>query len=293
MNITVNKIKDNITGSISSFETSKKYSVPFDAEVFKKLQDFEEALGNAQTVEEAKTIMNDASEYVDNMNAGKSTIERIIPYLVLNKNSGTYHLTQNGATSSVAIPKIFVDKVLKAHEEQLPIEPFVKTWIWFLRNPNLNPLKAENFVKYITTEVVDYDEVDKLIEEGYSDEVATQMSTYNDVSITRNGLLSTYKYVDVKNWKYDDQGEQIERYKKSLVDQETGEMKVEYPDISEDWYLIPPVMKESGDACIVTGESKPTHRVKVGAVHSLPDWSYVNCNDNTSCVKGLKSVVSC
>ena len=50
------------------------------------------------------------------------------------------------------------------------------------------------------------------------------------------------------------------------------------------------MMGSSGDAFYCEGPNgyaKPGHFIKVGCTHRLPDWSYVNTDDNRSCVKGL------
>lgn len=285
MNFTVNKIKDYISGSIGS----TKYSVKFNPELFAKLQDIEAKISEADSIETVKTLLAEAQQLTQRNH--QAEITTVIPYLSFNDKSQRYYITQNGKVSSVPVPKVLTEKILKAYEESTPIEPFVKAWIWFLRNPKFSLHKAELFAKYITTTVVDFEEKAKLVEEGYSDEVATKMATYNDVSITKNGLISTYKYVTIKDWKFDEHGKMIERYKK-VYNEETGEytevdkpVKGETP--LEDWYLLPPVMLERGEACEVSSETAPTHRVKVGSVHKLPSWDSVNCNDSASCVKGL------
>ena len=285
MNFTVNKIKDFISGTIGS----TKYSVKFEPELFKKLQEIEESISTADSVEKVKFLLEEAKKLTQRNH--QAEITSVVPYLAFNAKSERYHITQNNKTSSVPVPKVLADKILKAYEEQTPIEPFVKAWIWFLRNPKFSLAKAEKFAKYITTTVLDREEFDKLVAEGYSTETAMKMATYNDVSITKNGLISTYKYVTIKNWKYDDQGKIIERYKKIYNSEDGSFIEEGKPEINvtplEDWYLLPPVMLEGGEKCILSTDSEPTHRVKVGAVHSLPSWDSVNCNDNQSCVKGL------
>jgi hypothetical protein len=285
MNITVNKVKDFITGTIGS----TKYSVKYTEQLFKALQEVEEKVSSASTMEEVNALLEEAV-LLTKRNFNQELTE-IIPYLSYNDKSQKYYLTQNGKTSSIPMPKVLVDRMMKAHEENTPIIPFVKAWTWFLRNPKFSLDKAERFARYITTLVVDQEEKSKLMEEGYSDSVATQMATYNDVSITKNGLISTYKYVTIKDWKFDEHGKQIERYKK-LYNEENGTyIEVDKPVKGEtpleDWYLLPPVMMERGEPCLVSYQSEPTHRVKVGGIHALASWNSVNCNDNASCVPGL------
>jgi len=285
MNLTVNKLKDVITGTIGSH----KYSITFNQEIYNQLIALETELETAKTVEEANAILVRAKDLTSEKIS--DTLVSKFDYLVYNTTSNQYFIKSKNKVSSHPIPKALVDKILKAQEEGLPVEPLLKAWTWFLRNPKFSTQKAEYFAKYITTTVVDTVEKAKLMKEGYSDEVATRLATYNDVSITKNGLLSTYKYATIKDWKYDEHGKVIERYKK-VFNEETGEYtQPDKPIVGEtpleDWYLLPPVMRESGEACLVSGEEKPTHRVKVGAVHSLPSWDSVNCNDGSWAVKGL------
>jgi hypothetical protein len=124
-----------------------------------------------------------------------------------------------------------------------------------------------------------------LVEEGYSDEKATELATFNDVSITKNGLLSTYKYARIKYKKFDKtSGDDVDRYDVTY-DEETGEAKVNLPTEAEDYYLIPPVMGESHDAFSCGADLG--HKIQVGNIHALPTWDQVNCRDEHSCVPGL------
>lgn len=285
MKLTVNKIQNVISGIIGS----EKYSVPFSQETFNTLQKLEASLDDATSLEEVNTILKDAKEFTSR--DFKSKIEEAAPNIMYDKEKNSYYLRQNNVVSKYRIPKVLADKITKAYEESLPIEPMVRAWVHFLRNPNFNPTKAEFFATYLTTTVGDQKDYAKFIGLGYSSEVAEQMSTYNDISLTKNGLLSTYKYVRVKDWKFDEHGAQIDRWMK-VYDPETGAYSIPDAPIAgttplEEWPLLPPVMGESGDPCIVSGFERPTHFVKVGAIHSLPDWSYVDCDDRRSCVKGL------
>ncbi len=285
MRFTVNKFKDVITGTIGV----DKYSLPFSQEAYDALTALELQIDEAKTMEDMNSLIAQAKEMTTKSFSDK--LQDVIPYLVFNSVSQQYFIKNNNKVSSFALPKVLADRILKAYEEKTPIEPFVKAWIWFLRNPKFTPAKGERFARYITTLVVDQAEKAKLMTEGYSDEVATKHATYNEVSITKNGLISTYKYVTIKDWKFDEHGKVIDRYAK-LYNEETGEAtELDKPVVGEtpleEWYLLPPVMRESGEACNVSGEDKPTHRVKVGGVHSLPSWDSIDCTDNRSCVKGL------
>src|SRR5690606_2964694 len=113
------------------------------------------------------------------------------------ENGKVYLKSPSGIISSIEVPSVLVERIYQAYDQGLPIEPFVKAWTLFLRNPNFTLQKADHFANYLTAFYVDNDQYNKLLEEGYSTETAKELSTYSEVSITRSGLLSTYKYVDL------------------------------------------------------------------------------------------------
>lgn len=280
MLLTVNKVNETISGVIDN----SKYSLPFNEEAYKLLLGFEKVFSEAKTIEEAKAILEEAKKVTERKSS--DLITQACPYLKLDDKTGLFYLTQGGKTSRIPLPKVLADRIIESFEKQIPFEPLVKAWIWFLRNPNFSVSKAENFANYLTTTVVDKEDAKKFVEEdGYSAEKANELATYNDVSITTNGLLSTYKYAKIKYTKFDSAtGDVVDRYSVTY-DEETGEATVNLPTNAEDYYLIPPIKGESGDA-FYAGEELG-HRIKVGSVHNLPDWSFVNTDDRQSCVKGL------
>jgi len=154
-----------------------------------------------------------------------------------------------------------------------------------LRNPNFSTSNAERFAKYLTTTVVDHKEVKRLMdEEGVTNEVATTRATFRDVSLTRNGLISTYKYGQIKYKKFDStDGNSVDRYEKTY-DEETGHVTIKLPEFAEDYYLIPPICGEGNDPVAINGGEKK-HRIIVGAIHTL-DWNQVD-TQNDCMNKGL------
>lgn len=280
MLLSVNKVGKTISGVVNK----DKYSVPFTVETFEALQALEARFESATTIESAEAICTEALKYTTR--STQSVLEEKAPNIKYDANSKKFYLQQNGVVSSQAIPQVLADTMVKMFEDGVTIEPLIRAWVLFLRNPNYSPQKAELFAKFITTTVVDDKEYDKLIEEGYAKDKAVELATYNDVSISKNGLVLTNKYATIKDYKYDQEGKQVLRDGTTkLVDEETGATTIERPQIAEDVYLIPPMMGETGDKVIVAG--KQTHRISVGNIHSLPDWSYVNCSDYSFAVKGL------
>jgi len=112
------------------------------------------------------------------------------------------------------------------------------------------------------------------------------------MKITNEGLLNGYKVSSEILTKYNTEtGEEEPRYKRTF-NPDTGEIDSNgLPENVEDRLFEPSVMGSGGDAFYCEGTNgyggTPRHFIKVGCTHRLPDWSYVNTNDQRSCVKGL------
>ncbi len=280
MLLTVNKTNEVITGVIGS----EKYSIPYEADIFIELQELEDDFSEAEDMDAAKEIIEYAVELIK---SGKTAAVTAAygEYLQQDLKTNKFYLKSKGKVSSVPLPKILVDKIIEATDKGYSYLPFIKAWMWFLKNPRFTERKADYFAKYITTLFVDQEEVKKNLEAGFTQEKAVEMATYNDVAITKNGLLSTYKYVSIKYNKFDTEtGDQVNRYAVSY-DEETGRETIQLPENAEDYTLIPPMMGEGGDAFYAGSDLG--HHVKVGAIHTLPEWSMVNCTDGIACVPGL------
>ena len=280
MELLINKIGERLSGVIGD----KKYNVAFTADLYTKLQNREAAFAAAESMEEAQQIIFDTLPLI------QTNVQEIVtttcPFLVFNGKTNRYYLKNRGVTSSHPVPTPLVDWIIESIEKGISYEPVVLAWVRFLRNPYFTEEKAERFAKYLTTTVVDTKEVDRLIgEEGLSVAVATERATFRDVSLSKTGMISTYKYGKIKFTKFDKAtGECADRYEKSY-DEETGQVTVKLPDWAEDFVLIPPIQGESNDAVSING-GVPVHRIKVGGVHTLPEWNMVNTyNDSMS--KGL------
>jgi hypothetical protein len=279
MLLTVSKVNGVLSGVIGD----AKYAVPYTDEIFKSLTDLENQFDNAQSVSNAKAIIANAQTILEGASIKKALAD-FGDSLKYDEAAQKYYLYSNGITSSIPLPKVLAEKINEAVEKQLPTLPLIKAWTWFLKNPKFSSKKANMFAKYITTTYVDSEVRAKLIEQGYSYEKAHEMATYQDVAITKNGLLSTYKYAQIKYKMYNQEGEQVDRYS-VVYDTESGKATVELPAEAEDYYLIPPVMGESHDA-FFAGETLG-HRIVVGQSHVLPEWSMVDCTDGVACRPGL------
>jgi hypothetical protein len=210
--------------------------------------------------------------------------------------TGKYHITHGGKVSKKSVPQAIVNVILESVEKDIDPTPIVKAWIRFLRNPNFTPRKSELFARYLTATIVDEEEKIRLIEEeGYVDSKAELRATYNDVAITQEGLIVGKKYAQLltEGWEIDQETNKAVRKKmpymaKPTVDQHTGEITeggIADGTFNEDLVFQPPVMGTSGDP-FYCGQQKG-HAIRVGQKHTLEDWSYVNTNDDRSCVKGL------
>lgn len=280
MILTVNQINNTISGVIGT----EKYNIPFTETDRDQLVTLETAFSEAETLEEAKSILADAKLLVESV-AKTTNQTKFGEYLVRDDNSNKFYLKLGSVVSSKALPDALVTMLLEALEKDMTIDPYVKCWTWFLKNPLYTDRKAQYFAKYLSTKFVDKDKYKELIEEGYEKEQAEAMATFNDISITKNGLISTYKYARIVNWKYNaTTGEAEDRYEVEY-DPETGEKKVKLPVEAEDYVLMPPIMGEGGDA-YYAGDALG-HRIVVGATHRLPDVALRNTQDGTTGGGGL------
>lgn len=274
MLLTVNKVNETLSGVIGG----KNYSISYSEAVHTKLTDLEDKFDKAETLEEAKGLIEEAQSVIEN-GVEADVLKAYGEYLKHDPKNDRFYLHSNGKTSSIPLPKVLVDKLIEAMDKDLSTLPFIKAWMWFLKNPLFSPSKAKYFAKYITTTFLDQELYTAKIEEGYSHEKATELATYNDVAITKNGLIATYKYARVKYTKFDPKtGEVVNRYEE-VFDEETGEKTIKMPDHAEDYELIPPIMGEDGDAFGCDGIKG--HRIRIGAIHALDSFDQINTRDGS------------
>lgn len=290
--ITINRIGDSITGSING----KRFGVKFSQEKYDALLALEAKSNTVSTMVELEALYTDATVL-----ATESFLEtNAVPgceYIHVNAATGKYFLKEKNKVSKVEMPKSFVDRILTSVEKGIDITPLIKFWVRLLRNPKLNAKKIRRICNYIAKTYVDREFRDELIkEQGVSTEVATERATSLQTPITMEGLLCTYKVSREITHRYvleEVDGVQVkkkvDRYTptKSINDV-TGEVTVESdgkPAFVEDRIFEPAVVGQSNDAFECDGVLG--HIIKVGAKHTLPEWSQVNCDDDITCVKGL------
>lgn len=265
MNLTVNKTKEKISGMVGF----NAYAIPFDATVYQTLLEIEEDIYTASTPSDVQVLIEVANEVI-----AAATVKRHVnSYISENVKfvDGLYYLiAPNGVVSVVPIPEELVERMISAKHEDLTVEPYLKAWTWFLRNEQFSLAKAKLFGRYINAKYSDKKIYNELIAQGYTEAKAKEFSTYDEVSITKSGLLSTYKYVDYQGSNHE---KAVDRYEETPTSH------------AEDCIFLPPVMGRSGELVLVDGV--PQHEVVIGRIHELPSWNSVNCNDSQSCVKGL------
>jgi len=278
---------------ISGMIESERFNIKFTESVHESLitasKDFEEI----EEIDEYDAWKISTKAIIDGINDG-DVITSACKDLMLDQKTGNYYISVGAKVSKHAVPELLVDVILESVEKSIDPTPIVKAWIRFLRNVNFTPRKGYLFAKYITATIVDSDEYEKLIlEEGYTSEKASEKAVYNDVAITQEGLIVTKKYAQLltKGWVIDDETNKpvlTDLFKKTkTVDQFTGEVTedTDFPEFTEELTFQPPIQGTGGHK-FSCGNTEG-HIIKVGQLHELEKWSYVNTNDDISCVPGL------
>lgn len=303
-NIIVNRIGNSLTGSYGN----KTFGVSFSPERYAAMIKLEEKSNEASSMKELMGILEEFELLTKE--DFKELIESECPDIYVNRATGKFYLkisnTKEGlgkeTISSISMPDILVDKIKDSLDKGIDHTPLVKFWIRWLRNPVLRKKSkkmqedfSERVFTYINAIYINGDIVAKLMEEeGLSKEIAEERASVYQVKITKEGLLCTYKVSREIDFKYglDSDGEVVtmDRYTKS-VDPDTGIITYDEPEFVEQRVFEPVVMGQGGDPffCEELGATnkEPGHVIRVGATHRLPNWEYVDTNNNRSCVKGL------
>lgn len=277
--ITVNRINDLITGSVSG----KSFTVQYSEEKYKLMQELEAQAEKAETVEELQKLVAEFKPLTEE--SYKEIVETITPYIHVNKATNKFYLKWNNVISSRPLPAVFAERLIEFVEKGIEIMPLLKCWVRFQRpfegKPAYSEQRAANFAYYISALYVNDANVTKLMkEQGLSREKATELSTTTQVSITKEGLLVGYKVSKEIRHKYDlNENEEVvtkSRYKPS-VDPDTGVVTYDEPIHSEDLLFEPAVMGQTKDEfwCVGNNVNKKGHYIRVGCLHYLDNWSQV------------------
>lgn len=288
--IIVNRIGENIAVSCRD----KEYNVMFSKEKFDTLLEISETSNSVKTMDE----LNELLEKVDALckDDYKEKVETFHKELFYAPHTHDYYLKLGDKVSSVPIPQALVWRLEESMEKGINVDPIIKFWKRALRN---HKAKDERFMnrlaEYVNTTYIDPKKVREYMDAGLGVELAEEKAKTYEVKITQEGLIACYKTSNEYKDKYvaDEDGnpKKVNRYTKKF-NADTGEIEGDTRDEAkaEDRIFIPYVMGMSGDAFYCEGPNgyeKPGHFIKIGCTHRLPDWSYVDTDDNHSCVKGL------
>ena len=292
--ISLNVIDGNIVGSYG--ETP--FSVTYNEELYKQMQELAKKADRAETIAELQGIM-DTFEGLAVEDYTK-LIQDKCEHIFVNKATGEFFLKTGDVISNIPMPSALVERIYESMDMGLDFMPLIKMWTRWLRNPILwKKMHAgtgvefsERFFNFINLKYVHPVLYKELVEEkGLSGDVAIKKATMYQMKITKEGLLNGYKVSSEILHKFDaETGEMVDRYKRTF-NVDTGEIESEgLPEFVEDRLFQPAIMGDGGDPFYCEGPngySKPGHFIKVGCVHRLASWDQVNTNDYQSCVPGL------
>lgn len=225
----------------------------------------------------------------------KSTITQEIAssnkYLSFNPITKQYFLTIDGFRSSHPIPNTLVKFIEESFDKDIDFTPVLKAWARLLTNPRYNNEMGDYFDNYLNSTFVDLEEVSRLMkEEDIDPKVARSIATYQDIAITQEGLLATYKVADIVTWEWKIEEQEDgsfkkvknDKYKKipAVLDPTTGDVLVEEKTIKPkhlESLLFTPAIHKDGDK-FYSGNVLG-YVYKVGEVQKLPKTARRNLNN--------------
>jgi len=269
----VNRGEKEITGVLNG----KPFNVPFNDVTFKALKVLESQMTKAKDFKKVEAIVEKVEALIV-IDYNKLVVSKN-PYLMHNPEKDEYFLIVNkGNTdeivSDIPLPQVLVEYIHESVDKNIDYMPLMKAWKNFLLSRMDIRVKGEFkltkydqflnnvafFATFLDTKFVDDDLVTDLIEEeGYTVERATEKATYNDISITQEGILACYKVAEeiTEKWKltYDEFGNitgrtQIPMYPGiTSIDEITGEVTKEEgkPKYQEDRYFKPAIWQDGED----------------------------------------------
>lgn len=311
MKITINAITNDEKNYFKGHIGKESYSVEASPEAKELLVGAQQNIADCDTAAAVQVILTNTLEAIERLRVAEDgKLETVLSDdLFLNPKTGKYHVKFEDKMSKKPIHKFFVNKMIEANDKDLDPKPWLIFWVRLMRNElfRKDEAKVENIVRYLEKQHIDEEKKTALLEEGYSADVATFKATFDQVSITEEGILATFKYVRLRNKKFvvekdEKTGEQNvvekDKYERKLViNEDTGEIisdKLDIPEHVEELKFAPPIMGDSGDAFTcrdlddVTEKPTTGHIVQVGKVHELlKGFDAVNCDDSSAGVRGL------
>lgn len=275
--ITFRKLEHTIAGTVNG----KPFNIPKTDNAIKFLTEAR-AKGAEVDFEEVATFLK---------NFRKLEIAGSNKYLVFSPTTQEYFLELEGKRSKHPIPKSLVDFIEDSFEKDIDFMPVIKAWARLLANPRYTKEMGTFFNTYLNTSFTDHEEANKLAAEDEIDiEIARKMCTYQDIAITQEGLLATYKVAEIVTWEYIMEEQEDGSYKKvksdkykripAVLDTVTGEElepeKFEKPDFLEEYVFTPAIWK-SGDKFF--SGNKIGYVYEVGKMQYLPKDAKRNLNN--------------
>ena len=297
--ISINVIGEMISGSYGNTPFSRTY----EKDIYEQMVELAGQADTAATVEEYNGILSEfallATEDLTELNL-KVTFAGCDSYLY--KDAAGRYFIKFGQkdTVNVPLPESLVNRIYDSMNVGIDVDPIVKLWMRWLRNPILRKKNKEGNGEEFTKRFFEFIDMkyvhpklrlEFMEDHGLSEELATERATMYQVKVTREGLVNAFKVSEEIMTKYDTEtGEEVPRYQRTF-NIDTGEIESDgLPEHVEDRLFQPAIKRQSGDAFYCEGANgydKPQHFIKVGCVHRLPSWDMVNTNDNQSCVPGL------
>ncbi len=290
--IVVNRIGENIAVSCRDQE----YNVLYTKGKFDTLMEVSEKSLTVKSMDELNQLLEQVAGICKD--DYKEKVEAFHPELTFEPLTKKYYLKLGDKVSSVALPDALVRRIETSMEKEIPVGPVIKFWKRALRNKKAkNPIFMRRLAEYVEMTYVDPKKVKEYMDAGLNRELSEEKAKTYEVKITNEGLIACYKtsdeYMDAYKADEDGNPKKVNRYQKTF-DPNTGEITGDTRETTkaEDRIFIPHVQKMRGDAFYCEGpktndKNSLGHFIRIGHVHRLPDWSYVNCNDDESCVQGL------
>jgi hypothetical protein len=272
----------------------KDVAVMYTPEKMEELLKIAEKSETVTSMDELNSLIEEVEAICKNAEADK--INEIHDDLFKDPKTNKYYLRISKSPeiiSSFAIPEVTVNMIEQSIDKGIDVDPIMKFLIRLLRNKKAGDAAFMRYVcEYISMTYVRPNILQEKLDEGYNEEVATQLATVYQVKLTKEGLINAFKISKEVDWKYvpgEDGGDAVRKplYERTF-DAVTGEVTGSTKDIlsNEDRIFYPAVQGlTGGDAFYCDGVLG--HIIKVGATHRLDNWDQVDCTDMASCRPGL------
>ena len=269
--IVFRRTAEKINGSVMG----KPFSLPYTEETYNALADM-----RASGEYDVESILNLEKE------SRFTSVATACEYITFNPKTEEFFLSLDGATYANPVPTGLAKKLVEAYDKEIDMMPVIKATVRILSNPRYTPEMGELFGEYITSTTVDKKAYNENLEAGMSEDAAKAAATYDDISITQEGLLATYKVVNLSEslWALEERESpeggtyqekvRVARYPHTtIIDPNTGDVTVggpEYPDNVEDLVFEPSIIDRDYGHDFFCGEEL-SYIYQVGKQALLPE----------------------